>query len=344
MVDSGVDSDGCSDTAHEVLPIQVADNVSTAREPWPWTRTTTGHGSVTADGERFTGSVSYSYSFDDSIVCNVTVALAGISSSERCEGCEFAFDIDAEITEDYSASGCELPPGATFIPTEFVYNLKLAFADEYTVLAYYNGYYDWQVFQDVFLVGASIDLRPSGGDYFPGPYWYPIYYDGPYWDFGWAALEDAELDWGNVREGEYQGIAYYDRCLTAEWSEATQFYEGETFSGNLTCSATTLDGWTVDATCGDTLTVAIDTVDVETDFDPYFWVNGPDGCSVVRADDNYICTPAFEDVGEGATPLCPSAQFEVPTSGTYTIWVMSLGYWCNLGSDVQYTLTVGREP
>lgn len=335
-----MDATSPHDTA---IPLAVAgDDVTSEGALQSWSRNAAALAEISADGLVLTGTASYVYSFGDAYICDADIRLDGVASDHLCEGCDFAFDMSGEITRDEGRADCEMGVSTTFIETDRVKNPIFAFAEHYPI---WREGYGWVEYQDVALVGASFDLTGSGGGYYPGPYWYPMYWDGPTWDEGWASWSDETVSWGDADLGTFYGLNYYAYCWTGAWSEATEGYPGRTTEGSVTCSTGTMDGFAFAAEAGDVLTVTVDTVDSETDFDPTFFVNGPDGCAVTRADDNFICTPALEGTfGEESLAVCPASRFVAPSTGTYTIWLLSTGLYCNLGSTVSYALRVSRNP
>ena len=92
------------------------------------------------------------------------------------------------------------------------------------------------------------------------------------------------------------------------------------------------DSFTFDARAGETVSVTVDTVAAETAFDPSFWVNGPDTCTLAWVDESFECAfppPYFS---------CPSGKFVAPQDGTYEVFVTGSGVCA--GEVAAYTLDV----
>lgn len=83
---------------------------------------------------------------------------------------------------------------------------------------------------------------------------------------------------------------------------------------------------------GAALSIAVDTVADETTFSPMLVVNGPDGCSQVVTEDNFLCS--FPPPGY----LCPSWHLDRAAGGTYQAMVLNAGECA--GSVGEYALHV----
>jgi hypothetical protein len=109
-------------------------------------------------------------------------------------------------------------------------------------------------------------------------------------------------------------------------------YGGRSYTGTVDCAGETVDTWTVAANAGDTLYVSVDTVAADTAFDPIFYVNGPDSCTLVKGDDGFNCT--FDP----ATPYgCPNATVPTDVAGDYQIVIWSWSGGCT-GTQADYKL------
>ena len=331
--DTGGDSEtAVQDTSGPELWV-LADNDPVGSSPHDMRIRVSGEGRILDSGERFEGTVEYWYMRDDEVRCDAEIALTGTADGASCDGCDYVFGVDTEVVRDDGTSRCHLANGWTFVGDEEYFNEHLAFASDYEMFGW-TGYYE--TYHDVLLSGVGFDFTSVGGEgVYPGPYFYPFVFDGPYLDWGQIWPEDDSLSWYyGILAYDYDTWNHYEACDSAHPSRSTEGYlEGTRVSGQVDCGQSYMDGWAFEASAGETLTVSVDTVDLDTDFDPFVFINGPDGCAVVRAWGNFQCTPIVHGT---ATP-CASAKFTTDQSGVYEIWVSSLGTNCT-GGAANYTL------
>ena len=299
-----------------------------------------GAGQVLDDGAGFEGSIDYWYEVDDEVRCDATIAVQGVDDSLTCEGCDFAFKVEAEAVENDSLYTCNLANAWTLMSDGFDVNVHLGFAS--TWLMY--GTYSWpHTYYDVLMAGVGYDYTYLGGDeYKPGPYFQALIFDGSISDRGWADLDENTLSWG-YDEGESR-VARLNHdldCGTFPSIETTGNLEGSKVSGGLDCRGTLMDGWAFEAQAGDVVTIAVDAPEADTSFQPYVFVNGPDSCAATKAYINFICTYSAK-LGYNAVE-CASAKLTIEESGDYEIWIRSSGLNCDLVQDsVTYDLYVDR--
>ncbi len=335
-------------TAAEVVETLSRDDGSTYRAV-AFAQSVTASARIAADGT-LSGSVRYAESLDGELRCGVDFALAGTPSSTACADCDFAFDVLSErVAEDGDTTLCYPPVQLTFeeMASDGMRNGVLQHLPTFTTPSYTStdGYGN-----DVTWGGYVYDdLWRSGFES------YSAAYSGPYGEW-------PEYSWGTwmspmAWEGSETGVTFSrdGDSLTWTWGTAYDSYvvndvqlacEGtavtvaptprriglEAVTGTLPCAANSHDAWTFEAEAGDIVSISVDTVSAETTFDPMFWVNGPDTCTIAWLDDSYACTfppPSFS---------CPSGKFQATESGTYEVFVATLSACA--GETAAYTLDV----
>lgn len=314
----------------------IADEDPSTTSGHSFAKSISGEGQILDDGARFEGTVDYVYQIDDERWCDAEIALSGEADETTCEGCDYVFGIDAEVTRDDGLPWCDLVNAWTMVSDGFYVNQHLGFASSYE--AY--GSHGWATYTDVLLAGVGYDFDYIGGEgYFPGPYFLKFIFDGPYQDQGWLTLDDETVAWGFETSGEDVTLLNHYQYCHSWYSQATRgWLRGTKVSGSVDCNATVMDGWSFEASAGDTLTVTVDAPDKDANFVPMIFVNGPDGCAVTRAMENYVCSDV-ERLGYTYTG-CAAAEFSVDQSGAYDIWILSAGTNCLIGTRVSYDLYV----
>ena len=334
---SGTDSGGSepdSGVSGGVDVLLLADN-DPGTVPAHWITAADAVGYVSEDGSTIEGTLDYSRIQDGETWCDLTTRFSGTAVSGVCDGCDYTFHVDTEIAEDRGSDSCD-PYNSTALLSDGVYvNLYLGFRYEYTVVSAVTSTYE--TYRDVLLVGSAIDRRAEGGAYYPGPYWGWQAWDGPYSDYGWAGFAEGVLSWGMYENTYGSAINHYAFCNMSEESSATTFYGGTRAHGELSCSFSYYtDGWGVEVEAGQDLYVSVDLSEENVTFNPYFFINGPDGCAVTEGIDNFVCSK-YADIS--VVPGCPSAHVTAEQSGLYEIWVFSTGLYCGKG-PVDYELYV----
>lgn len=331
----GTDSHtGEVDTGPPVDATLVVDNAATTY-PLTIAYGVTGSATISEDGATLEGELSYYYLIDDVAWCDMDVQLRGTAASGTCEDCDYAFAIDSEIVEDRGIPYCERANSLTLLADDYFINPYLGFSKE--IYGFSRETYGDELYQDVLLAGIGYSDNYHGYEveYRPGPYWNWVLWDGAYWDQGWADLEDQTLSWGFAYSVDAFGLSYYNFCNDSVFSRADQNYGGTIYDGDIICGRGSMDGWEVDLTAGQTLSVSVDAPDKDSYFEPYFFVNGPDGCAIVRASNNFTCSTV--ETSSGDSKGCAAARFQATTSGTFTILLMDTGLFCN-GKLVPYDL------
>ena len=268
----------------------------------------------------FSGTVNYKTTDNGDTVCDTVVSLSGSPYSGTCEGCDFAFLIDATIDSEGGTEDCYNHPYFTYVEDTWAKDLWMAHSDSYP--GYYGDY------ADAFIMGFSYDYY---GYLYPG-YYFIVSSDDDY-SYGTFARTDDDIEWSFDYTSDDYDLTYYDGCdYGAEYSYADENFGGDSVSGSVDCDGELADVWTFDATEGSTISVSVDTVGEDTAFDTYMYINGPDGCTFVYADDNYDCT--FEPTEY----QCSAYEWDAATSGTYAVVIASYGS-CT-GETAEYSLSV----
>lgn len=325
----GKDGASASDEAFDGVVLFADDVVALTPEQFSLT-TVRGTATMSEDGATLTGQVDYLQTVDNQVRCDADISLEGVRRLDHaCEGCDFVFDIEAELIRDDGTDDCEIDFYQSFYAYDWDIwrDTRFAFAD--SVSKY--GVYGYRDYVDVLYTGFSV--VEHDGVVYPGPYYYITFYDGPFRDDGQVDYADGRWDWSWDDPSSYHEFAAYNDCHTAYRSKATEPFAGKEYSGVVACSHDATDGWKVWAEAGETLSVTVDD-DADPSY-PRFFVNGPDGCGVVTADGNYLCT------GGGNYLYCPSAKFVAKTTGAYEIWIVADSLFCN--QEAPYLLYVGKE-
>jgi hypothetical protein len=274
------------------------------------------------EGQSTEGSISYGMIENGTVVCDAEIEFAGGAYTGACDGCDYAFSVDATIVEDNSTADCSY-----FAPLSFIENVAqtdfiLAHASNYYVS---SGYYDYLV-NDALLLGYHY--------YGAGPYFRALIYEGS--AYGEAVTDGSQISWGfeYLTEGYTYTTAYLDDCgADVASSEATEDFGGDlSETSTLNCDGSVLDLWEVTADSADDLSISVDTVSDSTTFDPWFFVIDPDGCTTYLADDNFECAYPPPEYS------CPSVSLAAE-AGTYQIAVLGYADSC-AGSTAEYELTV----
>lgn len=274
------------------------------------------------------GSLTYYLEIGGQIVCDTDVALTSREYTGTCDGCDFAFYIDAEITREGGDDSCQLFPPLSWVPG--TYN-GIEYKDLSLIHIPKLGSSGYN-FYNVVYTGYSAVYR--GYDY-PGPYYYMVGYGGGY--FGRTTFRDLELnlDWYlNQPAAYYYNYAYLDACGAEEipTSTAISQADGVTRTSRLGCDRVSGDLWTFEVADQAELAVSLDTLADDTTFDSLLVINGPDGCTEVLAQDNFLCSYP------PPTYLCPAWAEPRAEGGTWQVAVLNMGSCA--GDVAEYALTV----
>ena len=305
---------------------------------------------ITADGT-LEGTIAYTHTFDGAVTCSVDLALTGTPYTGTCEGCDFAFDVVSTRTAETNPELCF--PYTMLTLEDVAYDGTrapiLVHLDTYTTptSSWDNGYgeivtYGGYVYEDMLRAGFNWYTEAYSGPYgeWPateyGPFFQNIAWDGaPNAAFerdgdalAWTWTQSYETSTAN----DVQNVCDYSVFPTATSMRAIGI---DAVRGEFPCVAGSMvphDSWTFEARAGETVSVTVDTVADETAFDPSFWVNGPDTCTLAWVDEGFECTfppPYFS---------CPTGKFVAPQDGVYEVFVTGSGICA--GETAGYTLDV----
>lgn len=354
---NGVDDDrdgdiDCADAACRSTCGYVATrgHLAGASEPsWEWINVITQvvEGQASIEAGRLDGELSYSatsgelYSGGTEWLCDVSSTIEGSTYSGNCDGCDFAFDMTSQATQQVGS--CPAGWEGTVLRLEedtVVRHPVLAFWDEYILV---DGDVEY-VYYDVLANGVAVDYSAYGYGYYPGPYWQFLA-----WTYAGGG-EDGEvrvrefssftdLTWGAERVTyiEYGDRVSYNYC--GEYLEGAEDDQGPWFedvrgSSTLDCRDLYQDVWEFEVGPGDSFRVSVDTVAADSAADFAFWINDPTGCTVHYADDNFACTYSPREYS------CPAAEYETEIPGTYQIIVKNWGS-CIDSEEGEYEVSIG---
>lgn len=281
------------------------------------------------------GQVNYVSTSNDVIDCDAQIALAGSSFVGTCEGCDYAFLVDAAVTDDHgSTEECAFNPLLSFIGNGVRENLVLAHSPE----AYIEQDDVDVLVQDLVQVGFSLYYEAtdtSEAIELTGPFWWQMYYEDIAKESTFSRDGD-EINWSFRFENTvatWDGFAMLDDCGMDLADEATESIVAEVSrEETIPCDGWQADVWEV--VLGpedDQFEVQIDTLADDTTFDPAMLVNDPEGCVSLYADDGFDCShppPTYQ---------CPAGTVD-GGPGIYQIIVFSYGQ-CT-AEDVEYRIEV----
>jgi hypothetical protein len=335
--DADTDTDPCPDST-EGLTIAVDDTPNIASGGYYVTGSAD---IVTAkdESQMLVGSIHYQQLLEDVALCDSTISLASEEYAGTCDGCDFAFAGDGTLESEAGTACTSRPPYFVNMPEGYLAGpFALAFVPDGEAFIPYYGYIPAT---NVFQVNFTYDYSSIGYGVY-GPYWYALVYDGSYNPSSFVRTTDEvkgtdHIDWSFERP--FSAQADLNDCGSVDISASTRNYCGPSYGvGSIDCasSETVLsdlaDVWEFEATAGQVAYVTVDTVSDATAFDAAMFLNGPDTCSEVFADDNFYCE---------YTPVnyrCPSLEYAVTADGTHSVHVFSYGS-CR-GSTADYRIYI----
>ncbi len=321
--------------------------------------------SIGPDGN-LTGAVSYRMALDGVENCVAEVNLAGTPWAGDCEDCDFAFDLEAEVTEELATAYCGNRYWSTFEeppPGYYMQDPVLGFWSHMVTPTYtwtygepgtdYYSTYTWGGYE------YNNVLRAGWTNVWPG-------YEGPYYPyeateyFSWTTLAADELSsmYGMSTHLDGDTLSWgmdqaYETYVSEPWATycGTELNYGLSIEptlgdaptfGSLACDNSStdavyaMDGWSFSAEAGETVMVSLDTLDAESAFWPYVWVTSPEGCITVYPGYDYSTNTPCTGGPEGY--MCPAFKFEAEQTGSYEILVGHYGT-C-VGTEAAYRLDV----
>jgi hypothetical protein len=334
-------------TAQDVVETLTRDDGSTYRTV-PFTQTVTASARIGEDGG-LSGTLRYAERLDGDLRCGFDYALRGTPSATACEDCDFSFDVQSERTaEEGDPSLCYAQGAYTLedIAGDGMRNAVLQHLPSFTTPSYtgsdgYGNEVTWggYVYEDLLRSGFESYSPAYSGPYgeWPeyswGTWFTPIAWVGS--PSGTFARVGDDLSWSWTQSYDTYAVSeVYTSCADTNVTmvPTTRRIGLDAVTGTVPCDGSHHDGWTFEARAGDIVNISVDTVAEDTTFDPMFWVNGPDTCTLATLDDTFACTfppPSFS---------CPSGKFEAPVDGTYEVFVAMMS-GC-VGETGAYTLDV----
>jgi len=265
------------------------------------------------------GELRYASTYDHAVVCDALVELAGAPYAGECPGCDYAFEVTGEVTEDEGSDDCELDPLLSWVETDEIVDLWIAHSPNYP--GYYGDYVDALLvgytsrYAEVLYPGVPVVLAYAGEDS-PGTY----------------ARTGLDIAWTWRMEDNRYDLSYFDACDADPVQAGSQEPAGNTAAAeDLDCAGDLADVWEIEV-LDEAFTVSVDTNSAETTFDPGFHLNDAEGCTLAFADDNFECT--FPPANHG----CPAVRVEPPAPSTHQVVVKSWGGCA--GERAEYTLSV----
>ncbi len=275
-------------------------------------------GSATVAGGTLTGTINYLETLGGAAVCDSVITLSGtpytgmfdVASTydgERYDitSATFAHDITATETTDNGTDACELDPGLSMIrPDSTGTGTGTGTGtspDVATVFAVWESYtYVDTLYNETFTgtnVAATIALDDTsigdigygssvwGGSFSPDLPWFiwgepaTVARTGDTWTWSYESSVD-----------EFAGPTSLDTCATAPSNATPSTVPNGTLQGSVDCDGDMMDTYTVTVTTAGTVSIALDTVDASTRFDPLFYLNDGDTCRMAYDDDSVMCT------------------------------------------------------
>lgn len=322
----GGDGGGGGSLAADALSLSLLDDDAERVYVARTTRTAV-DASATWDGAWLDGSLQYRTEVDGEVVCDATVALTGGAASTACDGCDYAFEVSGEVTEDAGTADCLLFGPLSLTSDTIWRDHRVAWWAEDEEPGE-----DGMIAPrpDVSRVGYLIDYADYGGATY-GPYWWTLATaETPTRAF---VREDDALAWWMDETVEALAPTWFRDCdgLSGRVREPPARVPADA-TGSVDCAGVRADRWTVSAEAGQTLFFAADTVAADTAADLALFVNAPDGCSVTFADDSFPCTfPPTEHT-------CPAVEVPATQAGVWSVVVWSYGD-CT-GDRADYALAV----
>lgn len=290
------------------------------------------------DSPVWEGQLTYQTTVDGKAACDAVVDLLGSPYTGDCFDCDLAYNIDATLVQDDGTAACEiLNPYYTYLEDQVAWfrSPVMLYWEEYT-------YYGYVLYTDLFITGFAVDYTSYGGGYYAGPYWQFLSYEGM--GAGTVGEDYPALVWDlDVRTTyyDYYTYYYYTYCPGASSSKATENGGGKWIgTGQIDTTGFILEVWefTVPPKSTDPVYVSIDTTDPKTSCDMRAFLNTPDGCSAVFADDSFDCT--FK-----APYPCPAFDVAKPEAGTYQVIIWYTGFGTNAEmADYQIRVDAPYDP
>ena len=151
---------------------------------------------------------------------------------------------------------------------------------------------------------------------------------------------DERLRWGGEREGSNNGDDVLVEYCDAGYTFATDALTPDgapTITEEVACDGKKADVWSIELDEPTTLEIAVDTVSLDTAFDPRLHIIDEDSCMVVSADDVFDCSyppPRYR---------CPAIEYTFEP-GEYRLVVDGFPNSCVEDKDEgEYKLLIGSD-
>jgi hypothetical protein len=277
--------------------------------------------------EGFVGEVAYESVFAGTVftpaeACTARIAVRGTPYVGNCPACEFAFDLETDVLDAQGTDCDQMVPYWAFVEDEIYKNPKLGWIGQY------------QILENVLWFGYSLELSQYGYGYYEGPFWVMVHHD-QFRDHSFA-FDGEHMEWGAFSHIEYgYGLSEFldYSCPSLPFLPDGPFPEGVQTEGTVPCDGYSLDVYEFEATEGDEIGVAIDTVSAWTTFQPLLLLNDPDECVKAYNVSAFVC----EYMADPTAP-CAGLSMEVPETGTYQIIVQPIVGTCVDPETAEYVL------
>ena len=261
--------------------------------------------------------------------CAKAVEVVGTPYTGDCEGCDFAFSVEGTLVEDNSAPySCYVSDALLMRTDGGLSDMVLAHAD---VLEVVDAYGEVNTYTDALFIQYMSEA--VGGYYGYG--YYGSYGEGELTQrvlahadgedtVGVFTQEGVEVEWGIERESSNNGEE-----IVLDWCDYSYgFSSAESSLGGprvgtseMDCGGNKLDVWSFDVDETQTVSVTVDTLALDTAFDPRLYLVGPSECVEYLTDDDFDCSyppPRFQ---------CPAIEAEL-TPGTWNAVVSAFPKSC----------------
>jgi hypothetical protein len=253
--------------------------------------------------------------------CAKAVEVVGTPYTGDCDGCDFAFSVEGTLVEDNSAPyGCYVPDALLMRTDSGLSDMVLAHAD---VLDVVDSYGEISTYTDALFIQYMSDAMGYYGSYGELTQRVLAHADGEE-TIGVFSQDGMEVEWGieseSTNNGEEIVLDWCDYSYT--YSEAESNLGGPRMgTSELDCEGDKLDVWSFVVDETQTVSVTVDTLGLDTAFDPRLYLVGPSECVDFSTDDDFDCSyppPRFQ---------CPAIEAEL-TPGTWNAVVSAFPKSC----------------
>jgi hypothetical protein len=265
------------------------------------------------------GNVLFQVETDDGFRCDMEVEFAGTPFTGACEGCDWAFTIDSEVTRNDNRGDCYPYPFLSLSSDYYYGNLIIAYGEEFRgrsnmfLVGYqYTGYYYYDY-------DYAVEPAPPGGYV----WWRYVAYTGS--PYGTFSQLDSEFQWTwGLSYGTYD-LQYHQTCGYTSYMYGTNRHVGAYYGqSDVWCPVgyyyswvdADVDVWSIQVPEGQSVGVTVNTLSDETAFDPMMWVNDGEACTDYMSYGGMRCEYGM------TWYQCPAVEF-VSQGGSYELVVTS---------------------